>query len=367
MIPFLDIKKQNLKYKDELIKAFNGVLESGYFINGDQVKEFEESFSKITETRYCVGTSNGLDSLVLCILAWKEIGFLKSGDEVIVPANTFIATILAISSCGLKPILIEPCSKTFNITAKEIRKHISQRTKLVIVVHLYGQMANMSEISELTKNSSILLLEDSAQAHLATHRSKPAGSWGDAAAFSFYPGKNLGALGDAGAITTNNKKLYEVIKALSNYGSEKKYEHIYKGRNNRLDEIQAAFLNVKLRYLNDETITRQNIAKRYSTEITNPLITLPHIAQYNIHVWHLYVIKTNHREELIEHLRRNNVNTLIHYPIPIHKQKAYKEISNLHLPITESLHNKVLSIPIDPNLTVKDIDQIIESINSFKL
>ena len=301
----------------------------------------------------------------MTIRAWKELGKLKAGDEVIVQANTYIASVLAITENDLVPVLVEPNSETFNLEPQTVREAITEKTKLILPVHLYGQLSPMPEIMAIAKEYDLLVLEDCAQSHGAEIQGKRAGNWGDAAGFSFYPGKNLGALGDAGAITTNDSELAETLKALRNYGSHKKYENLYQGVNSRLDEIQAAMLRVKLRHLVAETERRQLIAKTYRTGITNPLVTLPHVTAELAHVWHLFVLRCEKREALQQYLASKNIQTLIHYPIPPHKQQAYGEFSSLQLPITEKIHQQVLSIPLDPTMSNEDIEEVIEAINGF--
>jgi len=304
-----------------------------------------------------------LDALILVLRAWKEQGKLKDNDRVLVPANTYIASVMAITQNNLVPVLVEPDAKTFNVSLDNITSQSD--IKVILAVHLYGQISPMKEIVAYAKQNNILVLEDSAQAHGATIEGKKAGSWGDAAGFSFYPGKNLGALGDAGAITTDDEELYNILKALRNYGSHKKYENLYVGYNSRLDEIQAAMLRVKLPNLNRETEARRMIAEKYLASINNPFIELPFVTSAENHVWHLFVIKTTKREELAKYLHSRGVETLIHYPLPPHKQKAYAAWNNITLPLTEEIHNQVLSLPIDPNMTSEDIEQVINAVNEF--
>lgn len=295
------------------------------------------------------------------------LGKLKDGDEILVPANTYIATVLAISENGLKPIFVEPDINTYNITLSEIKKSITAKTKAIIAVHLYGRICPMDDIMEYANNHGLLVLEDSAQAHGASINGKRAGSWGDASGFSFYPGKNLGALGDAGAVTTDDEELADTIRALGNYGSFKKYENLYKGVNSRLDEIQAAMLRVKLKYLEDGTKIRQSIAKAYISRINNKLIQLPDNRYEEQSVWHLFVIRTKHREQLVHYLSKNGIQTLIHYPIAPHKQQAYSEYNATSLPIAEEIHKQVLSIPMDPTMSTDQVTYIINALNNFKL
>ncbi|EPJ8280645.1 DegT/DnrJ/EryC1/StrS family aminotransferase, partial [Citrobacter freundii] len=334
-------------------------------IQGTEVKKFETNFANYCGTKHCIGVANGLDALVLTLKAWKMLGMIEEGDEVIVPGNTFIATILAISEVGLKSVLVEPDEESYNISISQINKNITDKTKVIIPVHLYGHICDMTEIKKIASENNLLILEDSAQAHGATKNGLKSGSWGDAAAFSFYPGKNLGALGDAGAVTTNHDELARTIRALANYGSIVKYEHIFKGVNSRLDEMQAAFLNVKIDYLDHEIKLRRNIANRYCSEINNEQISLPVVKNQEEHVWHLFVIKTEHREKLKAYLDDKGIQTLIHYPKPPHKQQAYAEWGNITLPVTENIHRQVLSLPMDPTMTDAEIGYVIQAINGF--
>ncbi|WP_394153199.1 DegT/DnrJ/EryC1/StrS family aminotransferase [Vibrio maritimus] len=365
MIPFLDLKAINQQYEAELKQACARVIDSGWYIMGEELKAFEQEFASFCGTKEAVGVANGLDALNLVLRAWKEMGKLQDGDEVIVPANTYIASVLAISENNLIPILVEPDERTYNLTYDGIKPYINAKTKVILPVHLYGQISPMDDIMKLADEFNLLVLEDCAQAHGATLQGKEAGSWGHAGAFSFYPGKNLGALGDAGAVTTNDTELADVVRALSNYGSRKKYEHTLQGVNSRLDEIQAAMLRVKLKHLNSSIRSRQAIADLYLNGINNPNITLPKLVDRDAHVWHLFVIKVNKREKLSQYLLENGIHTLVHYPIPPHKQEAYSELSNLKLPITEEIHHKVVSLPISPVLDHSDVKKVISVINDF--
>ena len=367
MIHFLDLKAINAQYRDEMIAAVTKVIDSGWYVLGEQVEEFEREFAGYCGTQHCIGVANGLDALILTFRAWKELGKLKDGDEIIVPANTYIASILAITENKLVPVLVEPDEFTYNLCPSKTSAAICDKTKAILAVHLYGQLAPMKEIMYLAEQHNLLVLEDSAQAHGAEIDGKKAGSWGHASGFSFYPGKNLGALGDAGAVTTNDQELAITITALRNYGSHKKYNNQYRGINSRLDEIQAAILRVKLGYLDKETEARKAIAKIYGQEIVNPLIELPIVEDANAHVWHLFVIKTLHREDLIKHFGDNDVQALIHYPIPPHKQQAYSEWQDHSYPLTEMLHKTVISLPISPVMTDQHVRAVISACNSFKL
>jgi len=371
MIPFLDLKNINQQYRNELIDACSRVIDSGWYIGGKELESFEKNFAEYCGTQFAIGVANGLDALILTLRAWKELGKLKDGDEVIVPSNTYIASILAITANNLTPVLVEPDIATYNIDPMKIKEAITAKTKVILPVHLYGQLASMPEIMQIAKQYNLLVLEDSAQSHGAQLQGKKAGNWGDASGFSFYPGKNLGALGDAGAVTTNDAELATMLKALRNYGSHEKYKNLVPGVNSRLDEIQAAMIDIKLKYLDDEVKHRRLIAETYLSKIKNPLIQLPlnniQATTYTPHVWHLFVIRTDHREALQKYLADNGVQTLIHYPIPPHKQQAYKEWNNLSFPISEQIHGEVLSLPIGPTLSVVDVERTITLCNQFQV
>jgi dTDP-4-amino-4,6-dideoxygalactose transaminase len=365
MIPFLNLKEINLKYEAELKSAFERVLSSGWYIQGEEVNNFEKEFSSYCGTKYTIGVSNGLDALIIIIKAYKELGLFNDGDEIIVPANTYIASILAISLNNLKPILVEPDINTFNISIKNIESVITNRTKAILAVHLYGQICDIDNVKNIANKYGLKIIEDCAQAHGATQNFTKVGNFGDAAGFSFYPGKNLGALGDAGAITTNDTILEKTIRSLINYGSVEKYVNRIKGVNNRLDELQAAFLRVKLKYLNEEINQRRIIANKYLKKINNNKIILPTLFEQESHVWHLFVIRSKNREDLQKYLLNHKIQTVIHYPIPPHKQDAYKELNNLYLPITEQIHNEVLSLPISSVISDSEIEFIINTINNY--
>ncbi|AVV84470.1 DegT/DnrJ/EryC1/StrS family aminotransferase [Shewanella putrefaciens] len=365
MINFLDLQAINSQYQQELKDACARVIDSGWYIMGNELAQFEAEFAAYCGTKYAIGVANGLDALILTIRAWKELGKLKAGDEVIVQANTYIASVLAITENGLVPVLVEPNPTTYNLEPEIVRKAITAKTKLILPVHLYGQISPMQEIMALAKEFNLLVLEDCAQSHGAEINGKRAGNWGDAAGFSFYPGKNLGALGDAGAITTNDDELALAIKALRNYGSHQKYENLYQGVNSRLDEIQAAMLRVKLNHLEVETARRQQVAQVYRTGITNPLIILPQVSDELTHVWHLFVVRCEQREALQQFLAAEGIQTLIHYPIPPHKQHAYQYMNSQVLPLTELIHQQVLSIPISSVMTDKDVIYVVNVINQF--
>ena len=370
MIPFLDLKSINAQSRSELIEACTKVIDSGWYICGTELDSFEKEFAAYCGTKHCIGVANGLDALILTLRAWKEQGRLKDGDEVIVPANTYIASILAITENNLTPVLVEPDPETFNLCPINTEAAITPKTRAILAVHLYGQLANMPALMDIANKHDLLVLEDCAQAHGASINNRKAGNWGHAAGFSFYPGKNLGALGDAGAITTNDDELAKVLYALRNYGSHEKYKNLYQGVNSRLDEIEAEMLSVKLKYLDTQSQHRRQIAEVYIKGIINPEIKLPfHPAisplMLESHVWHLFVIRTEHRDDLQKFLADNDIQTLIHYPIPPHKQNAYKAWGELKLPLTESMHRQVLSLPLGPTLTLKDAQQVVQICNRF--
>lgn len=366
MISFLDLKSINAQYRDELIDACTRVIDSGWYIQGNECKAFEQEFALYCGTKHCIGVANGLDALILIFRAYKEMGLMEDGDEVIVPSNTYIASILAISENNLVPVLVEPDVNTYLIDPSKIEEKITSKTKAILPVHLYGQICDMEPISEIAKKYNLKVIEDSAQSHGAYHGLKRSGNLGDASGFSFYPGKNLGALGDGGAVTTNDDTLAETIRALGNYGSHVKYENLYKGVNSRLDEIQAAMLRIKLRYLDEEIIKRREIANGYLDNIRNPRIGLPVMRDQNAHVWHLFVIRTSQREALQHYLREHGVQTLIHYPIPPHHQNAYNEWKGNSFPLSENIHNEVLSLPIGSHLNTEEWRKIIDLLNLWE-
>ncbi|MFL9834775.1 DegT/DnrJ/EryC1/StrS family aminotransferase [Chryseobacterium terrae] len=366
MIKFLDLQKINLQHQAEIEAQLLGVFRSGWYLLGEKLKNFENNLSSYIGSSHAIGVANGLDALRLILRAYIEMGLMSEGDEVIVPSNTYIASILAISDNGLVPVLVEPDIDSYNIDVSKIEEKISSKTKAILIVHLYGRIIFSDQLQKIAKENNLKIIEDNAQAIGAIWNNKKSGNLGDAAGFSFYPGKNLGALGDAGAVTTNDDQLAATIRALANYGSNQKYVNIYKGLNSRLDEIQAAILDVKLKYIDSENKKRIEIAKRYVSEIKNPKIILPEIPENeNEHVWHLFVIRTENRNELQDYLAEKNIQTLIHYPIPPHQQKAYKEWNNLSFPISEKIHNEVLSLPISPVLEEEEIQAVIEALNNF--
>lgn len=366
MIQFLSLKKITDKYSDEINNAVKDVINSGWYLQGSENEKFESNYSKWIGCQYTIGCANGLDALIWIFRAYKELGFMTDGDEIIVPANTYIATIIAITENNLVPVLIEPDIKTYQIDENLIEERINERTKAICIVHLYGQCAYTNKIGYLCKKYNLKLIEDNAQAHGCKFNNVLTGNIGDAAGHSFYPGKNLGALGDAGAITTNDFALSEVVRSLANYGSSKKYVFKYIGRNSRLDEIQAAILNVKLSHLDDDLQIRKDFARYYIENITNPNIILPHIFDWNQHVFHLFPIRCNDRNRLQTYLNENGIGTNIHYPIPPHKQECYKEWNSLSLPITELIHNTVISLPMSPCLSINEITKVVEIINMYK-
>lgn len=365
MINFLDLQKITAKYSDEIHVAVDRVIDSGWYLQGKENEQFEENYSKYIGTSHTIGVANGLDALIWIFRAYIELGIMKEGDQVIVPANTYIASILAITENGLVPVLVEPDIDTYQIDDSKIEEVITSRTKAIMIVHLYGQCAYTDRIGGLCKKYSLKLVEDNAQAHGCLYNGQKTGSLGDAAGHSFYPGKNLGALGDGGAVTTDDDKLAKVVRSLANYGSSEKYMFKYTGRNSRLDEIQAAILDVKLKYLDEDVVLRQYVAKCYVNEITNTKIILPKIADWKAHAFHLFPIRCEHREELQQFLQDNGVQTIIHYPTPPHKQECYKEWNNISLPITEQIHNQELSLPISQVMLEEDVYKVIDIINKF--
>lgn len=366
MIKFLDLQKINLDHQSEIEERILNTFRSGWYLLGNEVKQFEENLKNYLGAKEVIGVANGLDALRLILRAYIEMGVMKPGDEVIVPANTYIASVLAISDNGLVPVFVEPNPLTFNLDLNKIKENITPKTKAIMVVHLYGRVVWSEGLKNLAEKHSLKIIEDNAQAIGAEWNGIKTGNLGDAAGFSFYPGKNLGALGDGGAVSCNDDELGKAIRAIANYGSNQKYVNIYKGLNSRLDEMQAAVLDVKLKYIDEENNRRRTIAERYISEIKNQKITLPEIpADRNEHVWHLFVIRTEEREKLQNYLTENEVQTLIHYPIPPHKQKAYEEYNHMEFSITEKIHNEVLSLPISPVMTGDEVNKVISAINNF--
>ena len=370
-IPFLDLKKLNFQYREELVEAVTNVVDSGWYIEGKEHKKFERAFAHYCGTEFCVGVANGLDALTLTLRAWIEMGKLKEGDEVIVPANTYIASILAITENNLTPVLVEPDPYSFNLCPVNARAAVTSKTRVILPVHLYGRAADMPALKAITQEFNLKLLEDAAQAHGASLDGTRVGAWGDAAAFSFYPGKNLGALGDGGAVTTNDQDLADVIRCLGNYGSKEKYINQYKGVNSRLDELQAAFLNVKLQYLDRDTERRRQIARQYMTSISNAEIAIPvypgeESGNMQHHVFHLFPVMSAVRDKLQKYMTKKGVQTLIHYPVAPHKQRAFEDWNEQCYPITEKIHAEILSLPISPVMSETDVLRVIEVVNGFK-
>jgi dTDP-4-amino-4,6-dideoxygalactose transaminase len=365
MIPFLSLKDINQTRSAELIQVIKEVVDSGWYLHGAYTKNFENNFSNYIGVKHTIGVANGLDALRLILRAYMEMGDIEEGDEVIVPANTYIASILAITENKLKPVFVEPNPYTFQIDESLLEVAISNRTKAIMIVHLYGRCAYNDTIAHLATKYNLKLIEDNAQAHGCKFNGRITGSLGHAAGHSFYPGKNLGALGDAGAITTDDDKLAQVIRAIANYGSTEKYVCDYKGLNSRLDEIQAAILDVKLKYLDQEIAARKTVAKRYMHEIKNDKLFIPELSDWGAHVFHLFPILIEQRNEFQKYLTENGIQTLIHYPIPPHKQKCYSEYAHLNFPITERIHETELSLPMSPTLKDGEITKIIEVINRW--
>jgi len=364
MIEFLNLKTLNAPYEKQFYQKFEQFLSSGYYVLGKEVQQFETDFAGYCGTDYAIGTGNGLDAIRLILEAYKILGRLQAGDEIIVPANTYIASILAISQAGLKPVLVEPNINTYNLDTERVSEKISSKTKAILAVHLYGLVSDWDTLSEVAQSHDLLLLEDAAQAHGAVWNKRKTGNLGDAAAFSFYPTKNLGALGDAGAVTTNDDELAEIIKKLRHYGQQQKYVSRYKGINSRLDEIQAAFLNVKLPALDTSNNKRRQIASTYIKHIKHSEIILP-VFDTQAHVYHQFTIRTKQRDDLKKYLDKHGIQTLIHYPVPPHKQPAYSEWQHESYPVTEQIHREILSLPIRENLTDNEIFYIIDKINRY--
>ncbi|RAI14253.1 MAG: aminotransferase [Candidatus Melainabacteria bacterium] len=361
MIKFLDLKKINNRYREEIDSRIKNILDKGWYLQGEENENFTKNFANFCGTKFALGVANGLDALNLII---KAYGF-GNGDEIIVPANTYIATILAISANGCIPILVEPDIKTYNINPDSIEEKITSKTKAIMVVHLYGQAVQMEKIWKIAKKYNLKIIEDSAQAHGAIYQENRTGNLGDASGFSFYPGKNLGCIGDGGAVTTNDEELFNKIKAIANYGSDRKYHHIYKGVNSRLDEIQAAVLDVKLKHLDSDNNKRREISKYYRENIKNSKLILPETYDEKSHVWHIFAVRTQNRDEFQKYLTEKGIQTIIHYPTPPHKQGAYKEWNNLSFPITEEIHNTILSLPISPVMTDSEIEKVVEVVNEY--
>lgn len=366
MIPFLDLKETNMPYQSEIEEAVLRVVRSGWYILGDEVKSFERAYAQYCGTANCIGVGNGLDAISLILKSYKELGVLKNGDEVLVPANTYIASILAVSSSGLVPVLVEPDINTYNIDPEKIGDKVTSRTKAILAVHLYGLVSPMNELKEIARKHNLKLIDDAAQAHGAAYYEQKVGSLCDATAFSFYPTKNLGALGDAGAVTTDDSELAAIVRALANYGTTSKYINKYKGENSRLDEIQAAVLAVKLKYLDKEVQARQNIASFYLRNIQNELIALPRVEQIEQHAFHLFVVRCHERDRLQQYLSDKGIRTEIHYPLPPHKQEAYKEWNSLSYPISEKIADQIISLPLRISLKNEEVIRICSALNEFR-
>ena len=365
MIKFLDLQKINAQFAIELKQVAVEVIDSGWYLLGERVKQFESNLEAFQDGGNAIAVANGLDALRLIFKAYIELGFMQEGDEVIVPANTYIASLLAITDNKLVPVLIEPDFETFNLDLNRIESKINSKTKAIMVVHLYGRVCWSAELEAIAKRNNLKIIEDNAQAIGARWNGVRTGNLGDAAGFSFYPGKNLGALGDSGAVTTKDEELASVIRALANYGSAQKYVNQYQGLNSRMDEMQAAFLNVKLPYVDAEIAKRREVANYYLEHIKNTKIILPNTGLEDEHVWHLFVIRTKNRNKLHKYLMDNGVQTLIHYPIPPHHQKCYVDFNFKSLPITELIHEEVLSLPISPVMSQTDVQQVIKVINAY--
>lgn len=366
MIKFLDLQKVNLAYQQEIEERLLNTFRSGWYLLGNEVSWFEENLAAYIGSKHAIGVANGLDALRLILRGYMEMGVMQAGDEIIVPSNTYIASILAISDNGLVPALVEPDINTYNIDISKIEGKITSRTKGVMIVHLYGRVCWSEEIKAIAMKHHLKIIEDNAQAIGAEWKVIKTGNLGDAAGFSFYPGKNLGALGDAGAVCTNDDELAKAVRSLANYGSSKKYVFDYQGLNSRLDEIQASVLDIKLKYIDPDNARRREIAKRYIAEIKNPKIKLPvNPENERENVWHIFVIRTENRGKLQNYLTENSIQTLIHYPIPPHKQEAYSAWNNLSFPITEKIHNEVLSLPMSPVMTDEEVKKVVEILNKF--
>jgi dTDP-4-amino-4,6-dideoxygalactose transaminase len=366
MIRFNDVKKGNDRFNKEFEAIFRSILKTGWYVLGAQVQKFETAFAKYTGAKNCIGVANGFDALVLILKAYKEMGVLSDEDEVIVPANTFIATVSSVTEVGLKPILVEPSLKSFTLDVSKVKNKITPKTKAIIAVHLYGQLADMTTLQAIAKDHGLVLIEDAAQAHGAEDsRGVKAGNLGDAAGFSFYPGKNLGAMGDGGAVTTNDPSLAKTIRKIGNYGMMEKYKSDLRGVNSRLDEVQAAFLNLKLKHLDADNDHRRKMAEHYLKKIKNPQLKLPFYNGSKNHVFHVFQILCDTREKLQDYLTSNRVETSIHYPIPPHRQKAYQGWKQIDLPITEKIHQTTLSIPLHPTIELEEVEKIIALLNAY--
>ena len=366
MIKFLDLHKINSRFSSEFNTKLTEAIENSSFVLGEAVTEFEAQFASYCGTKHCIGVASGLDALTLILKAYIHLGKLQKGDQIILPANTFYATIVSVLQAGLKPVLVDPNEVSFNITASIIEKHLSSEVKAIIVVHLYGRLVEMEAIKSLAKKNNLLVIEDAAQAHGAeSKKTLKAGNLADAAAFSFYPSKNLGALGDAGAVTTNNTELAAVLQRLRNYGASKHYVFDDIGMNSRLDAIQASFLSIKLKVLDADNTVRRKIAEKYLEKMSNPKILLPSYDKSKNHVFYVFIVRVENRLGFIEHMKAKDIETHIHYPIPPHKQNALKQFNHINLPITKAIHNTVVSLPISPVMTDSEVDSVIEAVNTY--
>ena len=367
MVPFLNLKAINAQYRDELVAAATRVIDSGWYIHGAEHQGFEADFSAYHGGGFALGVANGLDALTLTIRAWKELGLMREGDEVLVPANTYIASILGVTENRLVPVLVEPDERTYNLDPARLAAALTPRTRAILPVHLYGQAADMPSIMSFAREHGLKVLEDCAQAHGAVVGGRKVGTWGDAAGFSFYPGKNLGALGDAGAVLTSDRHLADTIRALRNYGSHQKYFNVFQGVNSRLDELQAALLRVRLRHLDSENERRRAVANRYLVSVRNPAVRLPQFVTGDSgHVWHLFVVRVSNRESFVSHLTAAGIQTVIHYPTPPHRQQCYPELHSWVLPITDAIHREVVSLPISPAMSELEIRAVIGAVNSYQ-
>lgn len=365
MVKYLDLKRVTDSFEPELSNEVQRVINSGWYLQGREVARFEAEFAEYCSTEYCIGVANGLDALTLVLCAWMEMGKMKPGDEVIVPSNTYIASMLAISRCGMVPVLCEPDERSLLLDESRIEALITSHTRAILPVHLYGQVCKMNEINRIARKHNLMVLEDCAQSQGAVYDGKRAGNLGDAAGFSFYPGKNIGALGDGGAVTTNDEELAATVRALANYGSEKKYIFRYKGINSRLDEIHAAVLSLKLKRLDEDNKRRRKVAHMYLEEITHPKITLPVVRDWQAHVFHVFPVLCEDRDTLQQHLKKLGVETLIHYPVPPHKQDAYREWNRCSYPVSEFIHERILSLPLNQVVTDEEARIVIEAVNCF--
>lgn len=364
-IPFLDLRREQKHYLDEIKATVARVIDSGWYILGNEKENFEKEFASYCGVKHCIGVGNGLDAIRLILLAYMELGVMRKGDEVLLPANSFIASALAVSQCGLTPVLVDCDLQTYNIDVSQIEEKITSKTKAILAVHLYGQVTDIRKLKEISNKYNLKLIEDAAQAHGAVYDGVKAGALGDAAAFSFYPVKNLGALGDAGAVTTDDLELAKLVASLSNYGSEEKYTHDLKGLNSRLDDIQAAVLSLKLQYLDAENIKRQTVSLEYNRRIDNQKVVTPKVDRLEGHVFHIYAIRCKQRDDLQAYLSQKGIATQIHYPKAIHNQEAYKELNNSNLPNANQLENEMLSLPIFPSMTEEERSYIVNTLNSW--